>query len=262
MKKVLFSAKPLLSPSISSIQGVIHGFFKRHSGVSEGVYSSLNVSFSAGDDDKKVIENRSYIASWFSLPVNKLITAQQVHSATVAILDADYDKKMPIEADGLVTDKMNVIIGVMTADCVPVLFVDPNKRIIGASHAGWRGVLSGILENTVEKIVSLGAIQEQIIACLGPSITSAYYEVGPEFVKQFLAYDISYQDFFCPSLKESYFMFDLPSLVLRKLSTLGVQATSLERCTYKEHSNFFSYRRSLHAGETDYGRQLSAILLT
>ena len=149
----------------------------------------------------------------------------------------------------------------LAADCGPILFADPENRVIGAAHAGWKGALTGVLENTIEAMVALGAKRETIIACLGPSISQASYEVGPEFVERFLAHDPDYAQYFTPSERDGHAMFDLPSLTVDRLHKAGVTAESLNLCTYPDTERFFSYRRTTHAKEPDYGRQISAIAI-
>jgi YfiH family protein len=252
---------PLESPLLKMAgRGVRHGYFTREGGVSEGIYRGLNVGLSSKDARDAVAENRRRVAAWFGLPVEKLATVHQVHSPDVVTIDAAYDGSRP-QADALVTATPGVVLGVLAADCGPILFADPENRVIGAAHAGWKGALTGVLENTIEAMIALGAERGSIVACLGPSISGKSYEVGPEFVERFLAYDSAYSRYFTASAKAGHSMFDLPALTVDRLTASGVSAESLGLCTYPDADRFFSYRRTTHAREDDYGRQISAIAL-
>lgn len=251
---------PIESPLLKERAGsrIRHGFFTRQGGVSEGLYAGLNVGIGSGDDRERVMENRARVAAWFGLSLEKLATVHQVHSPDVLVVDETYAGERP-QVDAMVTKAAGVALGVLAADCGPILFADGENGVIGAAHAGWKGALTGVLENTVEAMVSLGAVREKITAVLGPSIGPASYEVGPEFVERFLGYDPSYETFFTPSPKSGHAMFDLPSLTIRRLTAAGVRAENLGLDTYPDPERFFSYRRTTHAKEPDYGRQISAI---
>lgn len=238
-----------------------HGFFTRRGGVSEGLYQGLNVGLGSHDAPERVRENRSRVSRWFGLPPERLATVHQVHSPDVVVVDAHYDGSRP-QADALATATPGVILGVLTADCGPILFADPENGVIGAAHAGWKGALTGVLENTIAAMEQLGADRESIVACLGPSISAQNYEVGPEFIARFLEQDPAYEAFFSPSDREGHAMFDLQGLTLKRLTDAGLRAESLGLCTYADPGSFFSYRRTTHAGEPDYGRQISAIAIT
>ncbi len=254
--------EPLESPLLAAAShgGIRHGYFTRQGGVSQGIYRGLNVGLGSRDDRAAVDENRRRVAAWFGQPVERLATVHQVHSADVVTVDAGYDGARP-QADALVTATPGVVLGVLAADCGPILFADAANRVIGAAHAGWKGALTGVLENTIDAMVALGAQRSSIVACLGPSISSRSYEVGPEFIERFLAYDAAYARYFTPSAKPGHAMFDLPALTVDRLSSAGVTAESLGLCTYPDAESFFSYRRTTHAQEDDYGRQISAIAL-
>lgn len=239
---------------------VRHGFFTREGGVSEGVYQGLNVGLGSSDDRGRVLENRRRAAAWFRLPLERLATVHQVHSPDVVVVDAVHDGDRP-QADALVTATPGIALGVLAADCGPVLFVDADRRVIGAAHAGWKGALTGVLENTIDAMVSLGARREAIVACLGPSISAENYEVGPEFIERFVAADREYGRFFAPSGRSGHALFDLQGLTLARLAKAGVCAHSLGLCTYADPDRFYSYRRTTHRHEPDYGRQLSAIAI-
>jgi YfiH family protein len=244
----------------SAASGIRHGFFTRAGGVSDGIYRGLNVGIGSNDEPQRVEENRRRVSAWFGQPLARLATAHQIHSADVVTVDAGYDGSRP-KADAQVTATPGIILGVLTADCGPILFADPDNRVVGAAHAGWKGALTGVLENTVEAMVALGARRQSIRATLGPSISAASYEVGPEFVERFLAEDGAFAAFFAPSAKPGHAMFDLPGLTLMRLRKAGVEADSLGLCTYSDPDAFYSYRRTTHAGEPDYGRQISAIAI-
>ncbi len=238
-----------------------HGFFTRTGGVSEGIYAGLNVGIGSDDDRDRVIENRARVAAWFDLPLDRLATLHQVHSPDVIVVDEQSAASERPKADAMVTNVPGIVLGVLSADCGPILFADAEAGVIGAAHAGWKGALHGVLENTVEAMVSLGADRARITAVLGPSIGPKSYEVGPEFVANFKAVDPSYEVFFSASDKPGHAMFDLPSLTVRRLTEAGVRAENLDLDTYPDPERFFSYRRTTHAKEPDYGRQISAIAI-
>ncbi|MDE1158110.1 MAG: peptidoglycan editing factor PgeF [Neorhizobium sp.] len=258
----LTAPTPIMSPLLAERAGsrIAHGFFTRNGGVSDGIYAGLNVGIGSNDDQERVIENRRRVAAWFDLPLDKLATVHQVHSPDVAVVDETYSGTRP-QVDAMVTATPGIAIGVLSADCGPILFADGDAGVIGAAHAGWKGALTGVLENTIDAMVALGASRKNIAAVLGPSIGRHSYEVGPEFVERFLGFDPSYAEFFSPSTKEGHSMFDLPSLTIRRLKAAGVEAASLDLDTYPDRDRFYSYRRTTHAGEPDYGRQISAIAI-
>ncbi|WFR99659.1 peptidoglycan editing factor PgeF [Rhizobium tumorigenes] len=254
--------QPLESPLLAAIgrPGIRHGYFTRQGGVSEGIYRGLNVGLGSRDERAAVEENRRRVAAWFGQPVEKLATVHQIHSADVVTIDAGYDGTRP-QADALVTAVPGIVLGVLAADCGPILFADSKNRVIGAAHAGWKGALTGVLENTIDAMVALGAERRLIVACLGPSISSTSYEVGPEFVERFLAHDPAYTSYFSGSANQGHAMFDLPALTVDRLTAAGVTAESLGLCTYPDADRFFSYRRTTHERQEDYGRQISAIAI-
>ncbi|MCV3764812.1 peptidoglycan editing factor PgeF [Rhizobium sp. TRM95796] len=254
--------RPIQSALLSDTAGaaIEHGFFTRKGGVSEGLYSGLNVGLGSKDAPAAIQENRSRVAAWFGRDVGDLATLYQIHSADVVTVDAANKSERP-QADGQVTSTPGIVLGVLTADCGPVLFADREARVIGAAHAGWKGALDGVLEATIEAMIALGARRERIAASLGPSISQASYEVGPEFVARFVAVDPEWSRFFEPSEKTGHSMFDLPALTVERLRAAGVQAENIDRCTYADEENFFSYRRATHRKEDDYGRQISAIMI-
>lgn len=253
---------PVQSPLFGAAAGpaIAHGYFTRQGGVSQGIYRGLNVGLGSNDEQARVGENRARVARWFDAEPQRLATVHQVHSPDAIIVDGSYDGARP-RADALVTATPGIVLGVLSADCGPVLFADPQAGVIGAAHAGWKGALGGVLESTIEAMISRGARRGRILACLGPSISPRHYEVGPEFVERFLAADAAYGAFFSPSGNNGHAMFDLPGLTIRRLTEAGVTAENLDICTYADEDRFFSYRRTTHRREPDYGRQISAICI-
>ena len=252
--------QPVISPLLADRtgSGIKHGFFTRAGGVSDGIYRGLNVGLGSNDTLEHVLENRRRVAAWFDAPLSKLASLHQCHSADVLVVDETYSGERP-KADGMVSKTPGMVLGVLAADCGPVLFADPKNRIIGAAHAGWKGAFDGVLEATITAMEDLGADKREIVASLGPSISHRHYEVGPEFVARFIDRDPAYQRFFSPSVKAGHSMFDLPRFTLERLTKAGVTAENLDICTYPDEDRFFSYRRTTHRAELDYGRQISAI---
>jgi YfiH family protein len=253
---------PIVSDVLQNASGerIRHGYFTRQGGVSEGIYEGLNVGLGSRDTPQRVIENRTRVAAWFNAPIEKLATVHQIHSPHVATIGPAYQGERP-EADALVTATPGIVLGVLAADCGPILFADADNGVIGAAHAGWKGALYGVLEGTIDAMIALGARRKAITAVLGPSISAANYEVGPEFVARFLDVDPDYARFFSPSANEGHSMFDLQGLTVMRLKAAGVNAALTGHCTYADEERFFSYRRTTHRQEPDYGRQISAIQL-
>lgn len=253
---------PLRSPLLDEARprGIRHGYFTRAGGVSGGIYRGLNIGTGSADDPALVAENRRRVADWLGVPAGHLLTAHQIHSPDVVIAREPFAGSRP-KADAVVTDRPGIAVGASTADCGPVLFADAEARVVGAAHAGWKGAFTGVLENTVEAMESLGARRGNILAVLGPSIGPANYEVGPEFVARFLEADAANARYFAPSPRQGHAMFDLNLYTVERLRKAGVRAEKLDRCTYAEEELFYSYRRGTHRGEPDYGRQISAIVL-
>lgn len=255
--------EPVRSPLLdAATKGapIRHGYFGRAGGVSEGLYRGLNVGIGSNDDPAHVRENRARVAGWFELPVDRLATLHQIHSPDIHVATRENYGTRP-RADGIVTRHPGILLGVLTADCGPVLFVDAEAGVIGACHAGWRGAFAGVLENTIAAMEGLGASRARISACLGPSISQANYEVGPEFLDRFIDADASNADWFVPSDKKGHAMFDLRGYTVARLQAAGVLAEMIDACTYADEAAWFSYRRSTHLNEPDYGRQISAIAL-
>ncbi len=245
--------------NLSDLTGIAHGFFGREGGVSDGVYASLNCGPGSKDDPALVAENRARVIAALA-PETKLITLAQIHSAKVHVVGKDWDGRP--EGDGMVTAQPGLALGIQTADCAPVLFADAQARVIGAAHAGWKGALGGVLEAVVAAMEGLGARRERTAAAIGPSIAQPNYEVGAEFRDRFLEADPAHAVFFVPSVKPGRFRFDLPAYVRGRLAGAGIgDIADLGLCTYPPENGFFSFRRTTHRGEADYGRQISAIVL-
>lgn len=249
---------PVTDDRLESIAGLNHGFFTRKGGVSTGLYQGLNTGLGSRDARQAVIENRARAAKALGVTAERLTTPHQTHSATAIIVDRPFDRARP-EADGIVTATPELAIGVQTADCGPVLFAEPERRIIGACHAGWKGATGGVLEATVERMVELGAVPSKIVARLGPMISQKNYEVGPEFVDRLIALNPKNRQWLKPSEHAGHALFDLANYIVARLAESGVDAAWTGECTYGDAARFFSYRRTTHRNEDDYGRQLSAI---
>ena len=239
---------------------ISHGFFNRSGGVSEGLYRGLNVGLGSNDNRAHVLENRARVSRWFGHDADRLVTVHQVHSPRVQIATAENRTERP-EADALVTRTPGLVLGVLTADCGPVLFADPEAGAIGAAHAGWRGAFDGVLESTVAAMQSLGAQPDRMRAVLGPSISQANYEVGPEFVDRFMKSDPARERYFVGSARPGHALFDLRRFTLDRLRAAGLKAEMLSDCTYADEGSWYSYRRATHRNEPDYGRQISAIAI-
>jgi YfiH family protein len=253
---------PLRAPLLDKFchRGIRHGFFTRVGGVSAGIYGSLNIGTGSSDDSQKVAENRRRVAACMGVSLESLLSAYQVHSPDVIVATGPFTGSRP-KADAIVTDRPGLALGASSADCGPVLFADPHARVIGAAHAGWKGALTGVLENTVAAMERLGADRGRMIAVLGPSIGPENYEVGPEFIERFVAADPDNEAYFSPVAKPRHALFDLNRYTVDRLRKAGIAAEALNRCTYAEEDLFFSYRRATHRAEADYGRQISAIVL-
>jgi polyphenol oxidase len=248
--------------ALNDAAGIRHGFFTREGGVSEGLFSSLNVGFGSGDAPELVAENRARAMAALDLPADRLVTCFQVHSPEVVVVDRRWRREDAPRADALVTRRRGLALGILTADCLPVLLADPEAAVVGAAHAGWRGALSGVVDATVRAMVGLGAAPSRIRAALGPCIAQRSYEVGPEFPAPFLAARPGNGDFFATARREGHFLFDLAGYVERRLGDCGIAGIQRTPCdTVAETTRFFSYRRACLNGESDFGRSLSAIVL-
>lgn len=248
--------------NLYDVDYVAHGFMTRRDGHSSGIYDSLNCGFGSDDLEENVRRNRREAVRRVGMGDAPLVTCYQIHSPTVVTVTAPWDAGNAPEADAMVTDRPGLVLGILTADCTPVLLADEKIGVIGAAHAGWRGAAGGVLQATVEAMVALGAKAEHIHAGIGPCIHQESYEVGPEFYNELLALSPENAGFFIPSDKENHHMFDLPGYVTAELKTLGlssVRSTGLD--TYSRDSLFYSYRRNCHQGLADYGRGISVIAI-
>ncbi|MES2252196.1 MAG: peptidoglycan editing factor PgeF [Pseudomonadota bacterium] len=249
---------------LSEIPWLSHGFFGRRGGVSKGEFNSLNIGLQKGDSLENVCQNRQRMADALMMGNAPIVFACQKHTNSVLVIDAPFKGDIPI-ADALVTKRKNLIIGVQTADCVPVLFIDPITKIIAAAHAGWKGLASGILQNTITVMEELGATRANIRAAIGPCIWSASYEVGSDVREAFPLFN----DLFTPCKAfvnenkvnaRTTFCFDLPMAAYRTLQNNGISSISPSpKDTYTHEHDFFSYRRSTHAGDSRFGGQASLI---
>ncbi len=254
-------AERLEAEGLKGLTGVRHGFFTRRGGVSEGIYASLNTGLGSQDARENALENRRRALA--VLGGEELVTPLQVHSDICVVVEDPWPVEAPVRADAVATRRPGIAVAVNTADCTPVLFADPVAGVVAAAHAGWKGALGGVLEATVKAMAGLGADPSRIVCAIGPVISRENYEVGPEFHQHFVSENAEHARFFRPSGREGHFMFDLPGFVRMRLERAGVdRVEDLGLCTYADAGRFFSYRRATHRGEPDYGRQLSAIMLT
>lgn len=247
-------------PELAAVPDVGHAFFTRRGGVSEGLWASLNVGWRSGDAAERVHENRARCAHALGVDVAVLVTGHQVHGATCRVVESPWPPEAAPEADALVTTRPGIMLGVVTADCAPVLLADPGAAVIGAVHAGWRGALDGVLEATVAAMHGLGAAPARLQAVIGPCIAQPSYEVGPEFRDRFVAADAGSADLFAAA--GDRWRFDLPGFVAGRLRGAGIaQVTALGIDTCADAERFFSFRRATLRKEPRFGLQLSAIVL-
>jgi len=249
-------ADTLDSPNIA------HGFFGRTGGVSAGLFATLNCGPGSGDDLAAIAENRRRVAAALGHDV-ALINVHQIHSGNAVRVTEAWKMGEGPQGDAMATKVPGIALGILTADCAPVLFADPQAGVIGAAHAGWKGALTGVLEATLEAMERLGAGRARIAAAIGPCIAQANYEVGPEFRARFRDVDAANARFFITSDRADHFRFDLEGYAAARLAAAGLgDVARLSACTYAREADFFSYRRATHRREGGYGRQVSAILLT
>ena len=242
--------------------GIRHAFFTRLGGVSGGLYESLNCGFGSGDAAESVARNRGIAMGQLDLAADRLVTCRQIHSTTVVIVERPWPPEAAPRADGMVTRVPDIALGVLTADCAPILFQDPVANVIGAAHGGWRGALGGVVEATIEQMEVIGAERGRIRVAIGPCIARSSYEVGREFPQRFLAQDTASKSHFAPAMRTGHFMFDLPGYIEHRLAQAGIGTVQQAHYdTVAEEERFFSYRRSCLRGEHAYGRGLSAIVL-
>lgn len=254
--------EPLTAETLAQHDFVAHGFFTRRGGVSQGIYESLNGGVGSRDAPDAVRENRARIARHLGVAPERLLSPYQIHSDQALIVDRPWPPGERPRADALITRTPGLAIAVSTADCAPVLLLDPVARVIGAAHAGWKGALGGILEATLAGMEGLGARRKDIIAAIGPAISQQNYEVGPEFEAAFRDRSDSYSAFFNRPDGSQRPHFNLPGFIEERLRLAGLNhIEQLGLCTYENESILFSYRRACHRKEPDYGRQITAILL-
>jgi YfiH family protein len=249
------------APSLTS-PNIRHAFFTREGGVSEGIYQSLNGGIGSNDAPENVRENRARMAASLGVAPTHFVSCYQIHSPNVVVAVEPWTRENAPRADAIVTRVPGLAVGVGTADCGPILFADAEAGVVGAAHAGWKGALTGVLEATIAAMEKLGAARARVRAAIGPLIRQPNYEVGAEFVDRFTAQDAANARFFAPSARENHAMFDLPGYIKARLERAEIQGVEdLGLCTYAEPARFFSYRRTTHRGEPDYGRHVNAIAL-
>jgi YfiH family protein len=249
--------------NLSGNEAVRHGFFSSRGGVSTGIYKTLNCGQGSNDNADHVAQNRRRVADELGVDVSHLISPHQIHSATALVVEEPWQAGSPKpQLDALVTRTPGLAISVLTADCAPVLFCDPQAGVIGAAHAGWRGALGGVLDHTIDQMCMLGAKKDDICATVGPAISLDIYEVGEEFRNNFLVEDPGNDRFFAKPVNAVKVHFDLQAYVQHRLAMAGLQHIgAVEHCTFGREEQYFSYRRSQKKGYPDYGRQISAIVI-
>lgn len=246
----------------ASLTDTRHGFFTRRGGVSGGIYESLNCGPGSGDEQAAVQENRRRVAATLGAK-HGLVSLYQVHGRDVVVVGEDYDIGGPRpKADGMVSTRRGIALGILTADCAPVLLADAEAGVIGACHAGWRGAIAGVTDATIEAMERLGAVRERIRAAVGPLIRQSSYEVSESFRSGFVEAAAGNATFFAPGRRDGHWQFDLPGYLMQRLRQAGVAAEDLGLDTCADAARYFSYRRTTLAGEPDYGRQISAIMLS
>jgi polyphenol oxidase len=244
------------------LPGISHGFFTRGGGHSSGIFASLNCGLGSGDDVDLVTRNREAAARQLRVDPSHLVSAYQVHGSDVVQVTQPISADDRPKADGLVCKTKGIAIGVLTADCAPLLFADHEAGVIGAAHAGWKGALAGVSDTVIAAMEKLGGRRRHMVAVIGPTISQANYEVGAEFAEAFANAEPETARFFTPSGKNGHYMFDLPSYLLHRLTIADIgEVVDLGLCTYADEARFYSFRRATHRGEKDYGRLISAIAL-
>jgi len=251
----------LQSSLLAAAGGTRHGFFTREGGVSSGLYASLNGGTGSKDKSDLVAENRARMAAALGCSPRSFLTAAQVHSPDVVVAATPWSNEDRPRADGIVTRMPSLAIGISTADCGPVLMADVDARVIGAAHAGWRGALTGVLEATIDAMETLGAKRRRIVAALGPMIRQPNYEVGDDLITRFVEVDANSKKFFAPANRPGHAMFDLAGYILDRLKRARIDCEDLGVCTYADDARFYSFRRSTHRREADYGRHINSIML-
>jgi YfiH family protein len=248
------------SAALAALPGICHAFFTRQGGISTGIYESLNGGVGSADDQMHVAENRRRMTA--TLGAQHLLTCYQIHSADVVVVDRSWAGESAARADGIVTRSRGIAVGASAADCAPLLFADAEAGVIAAAHAGWKGALGGIAEATLDRMETLGADRTRVVVAIGPLIRQASYEVGPEFVARFHEASPQNAAYFAPSPRAGHAMFDLGGYLRMRLKQAGAgKIDDLGLDTYSDEARFFSYRRTTHRNEPDYGRQIAAISL-
>jgi len=256
------SGRVITSAALDEDTGIHHAFFTRRGGVSDGLFDSLNCGFGSGDSPHCVARNRAIAMARLGLPADRLVTVRQIHSATVVTVERPWRREESPRADGLATTVPGIALGVLAADCAPILFHDPVGRVVGAAHGGWRGALGGIVEATVARMAALGAARGRIRAAVGPCIGRYSYEVGREFPQPFVSEDPGNMRYFAPAPRDGRFLFDLAGYIAHRAARAGIaEVEVVGHDTLAEEGQFFSYRRACLRGERAYGRGLSAIVL-
>ena len=242
--------------------GITHGFFTRDGGVSKGIYEGLNCGPGSGDDEAFIDENRRLVAEKISNRRDtSILTTYQIHGNGTYIVDGPFGDERP-KADSMVSNTPGCILGVLTADCAPILFADEKAGVIGAAHAGWKGAMAGVTDSTIESMIELGANRNRIVAAIGPCIAQKSYEVDIDFKSNFLNENDNCYQLFIDGQDDSHFQFDLEGYVYKRLQAANITKIWQSKLdTYDVSNRFFSFRRSTHLGESDYGRQISAIML-
>lgn len=257
----MIEPRPILSHTLAEA-GIRHAFFTREGGVSTGLYAGLNGGLGSADDAAAVAENRRRMARWMGVEPEAFLSLYQIHSPDVVRVTTPWALDARPKADAMVTARPGIALAIGTADCGPILFADPSAQVVGAAHAGWKGARGGVLEATIDAMEQLGARRSGIHVVLGPMLSAANYEVGPEFQEAFLADDVAHARFFKPGSRANHPHFDLPGYIAHRLHRAGIQSIEdCARCTYAEEALFYSYRRKTHRGEADYGRLMASIRL-
>lgn len=253
---------PIEAPNLAKLPGIRHGFFTRLGGVSSGIYAGLNCGLGSADDAALVLENRRRVSAHLDGRFDGVVTLYQEHGATAFTVDQPIARGALPKADAVVTNTPGLVIGVLTADCVPILFADPEAKIVAAAHAGWRGAVAGIVASTIAEMERLGGKRSRIVAALGPCITQPAYEVGADFEMALTARDPAFARFLGRSATSAKAHFDLPGFVLAQLEAAQIgNIVNSAQCTHGNESLFFSFRRTTQRQEADYGRQISAIVV-
>lgn len=258
----VLESSALESSALAGLPGMRHAFFTRRGGVSEGLYAGLNGGLGSDDAPAHVAENRRRMCARLGVAEDRLISLYQVHSAEVVVVEGPIPLDQRPKADAMVTRVPGLALGIATADCGPILFADAQNRVVGAAHAGWKGALTGVIGATVDAMERLGAERSRIVAVLGPTIGQASYEVGPDFIARFHAEAPGFERFLRPGSRAEHAQFDLPGFIAIRLAETGIGTVGdLGRCTYADPELFYSYRRTTHRREPDYGRLISAVAL-